>query len=104
MKTFLLLLLGIIAGIIILANLGPMILLVISLVVSYYAVKKFILANSVAEKVLWAVVILIGVSISVSNIPALIGVVAFVVLYYTYKTYQQDKNKRIDDDYLMTYK
>ncbi len=103
MKTLLLLLLGITAVIIFLANLGPMIVLAISVVISYYAVKKFILADTVGKKVLWGFVILIGLAISLSNIPALIGVASFVVLYYTYKTWKKDKQDTyVDDDFLMT--
>ncbi len=50
---------------------------------------------------LWAFVILIGVSMSLSNIPALIGIVALVVLYYTYKKWKQEKeNTYYNDDYL----
>ncbi|WP_226036209.1 lmo0954 family membrane protein [Aquibacillus saliphilus] len=94
MKTFLLFLLALVAVIIMLANLGPMILLLISLIISYYAIKKFILTDSFVEKVLWGFVILIGLSISISNIPALIGVASFVVLYYTYKKWKKDKQDR----------
>ncbi|GAB2538485.1 lmo0954 family membrane protein [Gracilibacillus alcaliphilus] len=91
MKTFLIVSLAIIAGIVLLANLGPMIMLAISLVIAYFGVKHFILAETTGGKVGWAIVILIGISMSLSNIPALIGVVALVVLYYAYKKYQQEK-------------
>ncbi|QGH36431.1 flagellar basal body rod protein [Gracilibacillus salitolerans] len=97
LKTFLLISLAIIASIILLANLGPMIMLLISVVVAYYGVKQFILANTAGKKVGWGIVILIGVSMSLSNIPALIGVVALVVLYYSYKKYQEEKERQ---DYL----
>ncbi|WP_051382153.1 hypothetical protein [Sediminibacillus terrae] len=93
MKTFLLLLLGVTAVILVLANLGPMILLAVSLVVSYYAVKKFVLADTIGQKALWAIAILIGLSISLANLPALIGVAAFVVLYYTYKVWKKDRHE-----------
>ncbi|WP_163539967.1 flagellar basal body rod protein [Gracilibacillus sp. YIM 98692] len=101
MKTFLLICLAVVAAIILLANIGPMIMLLISIAISYYGIKKFILVNSTGKKVLWAIVILIGISISLSNIPALIGVVALVVLYYTYKKYKQEKeNTYYKEDYL----
>ncbi|WP_194287468.1 lmo0954 family membrane protein, partial [Gracilibacillus oryzae] len=63
----------------------------ISVIIAYYGVKKFILADTTGGKVFWAIVVLIGVSMSLSNIPALIGVVALVVLYYTYKKWKQEK-------------
>jgi lia operon protein LiaI len=102
MKTFLLVVLGIIAAIITLANVGPLIILAVSIIIAYYAVKKFILAYSVMEKVLWGFAILISLAISLSNIPALIGVASFVVLYYTYKTWKKDRNNRYDDEFLIT--
>lgn len=98
MKRILLFLLGAIAAIVFLANLGPMILLAISLGVSYFAIRKFILANGLAEKVLWGVVILIGLAISLNNIPALIGIASFAVLYYTFKKWKQEKKSRYMDD------
>ncbi|SDK17929.1 hypothetical protein [Sediminibacillus albus] len=100
MKTLLLFLLGATAVIIILANLGPMILLAVSLLVSYYAVKKFVLADTVGQKVLWGIAILIGLSISLANLPALIGVASFIVLYYTYKKWKKDKqaSNYLDDE------
>ncbi|MFC4402788.1 flagellar basal body rod protein [Gracilibacillus xinjiangensis] len=94
MKTFLLICLTVIAGIMFLANVGPMIMLAISITIAYYGVKKFILAETTGAKVWWAIVILIGVSISLSNIPAMIGVVALVVLYYTYKKWKQEKETK----------
>ncbi|MDX8045089.1 flagellar basal body rod protein [Gracilibacillus sp. S3-1-1] len=97
MKTFLLVSLAVIASIILLANLGPMIMLVISVVIAYYGVKRFILADTTGAKVGWAIVVLIGVSMSLSNIPALIGIVALVVLYYSFKKYQEEKKRQ---DYL----
>ncbi|RCW77528.1 flagellar basal body rod protein [Saliterribacillus persicus] len=101
MKTFLLISLAIIASIVLLSNLGPMIMLLISVAVAYYALRKFVVAETVGKKVLWGIIILIGVSISLSNIPALIGVAAIFVLYYTYKKWKEEKeNKSIQDDYL----
>ncbi|MCT2538213.1 flagellar basal body rod protein [Aquibacillus koreensis] len=105
MKTFLLVALAVVAGIIILANLGPMILLAVSIIVSYYAVKKFILTDSVVEKILWGFVILIGISLSLSNVPALIGVASFVILYYAYKKWKEDRKEHYsEDEFLMTNK
>ncbi|SHM64750.1 hypothetical protein [Gracilibacillus kekensis] len=100
MKTFLLICLAVIASIILLANLGPMIMLLISVAIAYYGVRKFVVADTTGKKVGWGIVILIGVSMSLSNIPALIGVVALVVLYYTYKKWQQEKDNYYKDDYL----
>ncbi|SER89624.1 lia operon protein LiaI [Gracilibacillus ureilyticus] len=91
MKTFLLICLTVIAGITLLANVGPMIMLVISVAIAYYGVKKFILAETTGSRVWWAIVILFGISISLSNLPALVGVAALVVLYYTYKKWKQEK-------------
>lgn len=98
MKTFLLICLAVIAALVLLTNLGTMILLLISIAVAYYGVRKFIMATTTGSKVGWGIVILIGASMSLSNIPALIGVVALVVLYYIYKKWQQEKQNKYYKD------
>lgn len=97
MKKFLLILLAVTAALFVLSNVGPMILLVASLALAYYAVKKFILADGVAEKVIWGFIILIGLSISLANVPALIAVAAVAILYYAYKAYKAEKEETILD-------
>ncbi len=91
MKKFGLLLIGIIAAFVLLANVGPVVGLLISLVILYYAFKGFVKAETTASKVFWAIFGLIALAVSVSNVPAVIGVVAAYVLYVVYKKWNQSE-------------
>lgn len=97
MKKFMLFLLAVTAAILVLSNLGPMIPLAGSLALTYYAVKKFILTDGLTEKILWGFVILIGLSISLANVPAFIGAAAVVIFYYAYKAWKEDKAAKVFD-------
>ncbi|XXM70366.1 flagellar basal body rod protein [Lysinibacillus sphaericus] len=90
MKKFGLLLAGGIAAIVLLANLGPIVGLALSLVIMYYSVKAFLKTDSTLKKVLWALIGLAAFSATVSNFPAIIGLVALYVLYVIYKNWKKD--------------
>lgn len=98
MKKFLLFLGGAIALVLLLSNIGPMIFLGISLLVAYYATRKFILADTMTVKILWGILVLIGLGMSLTNIPAFVGVAAFVLLYYVYKNWKKEKTSSYKDD------
>ncbi|MFD1739845.1 flagellar basal body rod protein [Bacillus salitolerans] len=89
MKKFGLLLLGGVAAIILLANVGPLVGLVISLAIMYYAFKGFMKTNSTVSKVFWAIFGLIAFAATASNVPAIVAVVAAYVLYIVYKKLKQ---------------
>lgn len=101
MKTFILVVFGVIASIIFLSTLGPMILLAISLAIAYYGVRKLILTDSVVGKLGWAMLVLIGLSLSLSNAGAFVGIVAFVILYYIYKSWKQTKRDEYEEDWIL---
>lgn len=90
MKKFGLILLGGIAALILLANLGPIVIFALSLVILYYAFKGFMNADTSFSKIAWAVLGLILFSITASNVPALVGLVAAVVLYFVFKNWNED--------------
>ncbi len=90
MKKFGLFILGGIAAIILIANLGPMAMFAISLAILYYAFKGFMKADTSLSKVAWAVLGLILFSITASNVPALVGVLAAFVLYFVYKKWNEE--------------
>ncbi|WP_026678270.1 hypothetical protein [Fictibacillus gelatini] len=96
MKKFGLLLVGGIAAIVLLANLGPMIGLAISLVILYFAFKKFMRSETTSGKIGWAIIGLIALCASVSNVPSIIGLIAIWVLYVVYK--QWNDNKSVDKE------
>lgn len=93
MKTFLLFLLAIVALFIFLANLGPLILLGVGVFLLYVIFKKFTKAESTGAQVLWVILGLIVLSMTVSNIFALVGLLTLYILYLMFK-----KNKDGVDD------
>jgi lia operon protein LiaI len=90
MKKFGLLVAGGIAAIVLLANLGPIVGLAISLVIMYYSFKAFLKTDSTFKKVIWALIGLAAFSATVSNFPAIIGLVALYVLYVIYKNWKKE--------------
>ncbi|GGM33227.1 hypothetical protein GCM10011351_19100 [Paraliobacillus quinghaiensis] len=101
MKTFLLVVIATITGIVLLATLGPIILLAISIAIAYYAVRRFILTDSFGGKIGWAIIALIGISLSLSNTAAFVGLVAFTLLYYTYKKWKQPKQDTYEENWVI---
>lgn len=91
MKKLGLLIVGGIAAIILLANLGPLVGLAICSVILYFAFKEFVKADSTFTKILWIAIGLITLSALVSNVPAIIGIVAAYVLYVVYKKWNVKK-------------
>ncbi|WP_027408417.1 flagellar basal body rod protein [Anoxybacteroides tepidamans] len=84
-----LLIAGGIASIVLLANAGSLVGLAISLVILYYAFKKFLKAPSAVRKVMWAIVGLIALSVSAANMPAIAAIAAAYVLYVVYKKWNE---------------
>ncbi|MEI2665282.1 lmo0954 family membrane protein [Rossellomorea sp. LJF3] len=91
MKKVGLLLAGGIAAIVLLANLGPIVGLAISLLIMYYSFKSFVKTDSTGKKILWALIGLAAFSATVSNFPAIIGLVALYVLYVIYKNWKKEE-------------
>lgn len=100
MKKFGLFLIGGIAAIVFLVNLGPMLALAITLGLGYLVVKEFLKAKTTASKIIWGLIGLMFLSASIANIPSVIGLVAAYILYIVYKNWN-DKNEKttvIDND------
>ncbi|TLS35956.1 flagellar basal body rod protein [Pseudalkalibacillus caeni] len=98
MKKFGLLILGGFAAVILLANLGPMVGLAISLLILYYAAKEFLKTDSTSGKVIWGIIALIALSASASNFPAVVGLAAIYVLYVVYKKWNEEKSVEQQQD------
>ncbi|GGJ90300.1 hypothetical protein GCM10007063_11140 [Lentibacillus kapialis] len=90
MKKFLLFVGGLLAFFILLANLGPMILLGLSIWLLYVIFKQFLKSDSTAGKIGWIIAGLIVVGIGLSNIYAVIGVAAAYAMYLIYKSWRRD--------------
>jgi lia operon protein LiaI len=91
MRLIMLIIFTFITGIIVLATLGPLIGFALTLAVLYYGIRGFILADSALEKVGFGIISLIGLSLSLSNSPAIIGLGALILLYYTIKAWKKPK-------------
>ncbi|WP_280769796.1 flagellar basal body rod protein [Salipaludibacillus daqingensis] len=90
MKTFLLFLLAIVALFIFLANLGPLILLAVGVFLLYVIFKQFSKAESTGAKVMWVILGLIVLSMTVSNVFAIVGLLALYILYLLFKKEKSD--------------
>ncbi|PIC98370.1 ABC transporter permease [Sporosarcina sp. P29] len=91
MKKLGLLLLGIVAGLALVLNVGPIIALAVTgaiALVSYHYWRK---SHSMFAKVFWMTILIISVISSISNIGAFIGIIALVGVYYVYRKWN-DRN------------
>lgn len=103
MRTLILLIMAFIFGAIVLSMLGPLIAFVLTIGLLYYGVRRFLLADNALEKIGFGIVALIGLSLSLSNSPALIGLGAVVLLYMTLKASQKTKTKTKNYDWQTEY-
>lgn len=95
MKKFGLIIAGGIAAWVLLANVGPMVGLAVSLVILYFVFKKFMKSDSTAGKIVWGLIGLAALLASLANVPSIIGIVAAYVLYLVYKNWNQSKKPNV---------
>jgi lia operon protein LiaI len=88
MKKSLLFVAGLIAAMILLANMGPIVLLVVSIWLLYLIFKQFMKAETTASKILWVIVGLAVLSMGISNLYAVFGIAAAIVLYLVIKNWK----------------
>lgn len=101
MKKFMLFVGGLIAFAILLVNIGPMVLLGLGIWLLYIIFKQFMKSNSTAGKVGWVILGLFTLSLVISNIWAVVGLLAAAALYYIYKSWKKDDDitvQVIDED------
>ncbi|MGN8843845.1 lmo0954 family membrane protein [Niallia sp. Sow4_A1] len=102
MKKFGLFIIGAAASIILLSQIGPLLGLVISAAILYFAFKQYVKATSTAGKVGWGIAGIIMLIITASNLPAIIGLAAAYILYLVYKKWNNNKQsiitKKSSDD------
>ncbi|WP_243292646.1 flagellar basal body rod protein [Bacillus sp. FJAT-47783] len=99
MKKLMLVLLGIVLVCVLLAHLGPMIALLISSGICYYAFRKFKQTESKWMKFLLGSIAIIALLVSITNLPALIGLVALIGLHYVYKHWQKKEKFEESDPF-----
>ena len=93
-----LVLIGVVAAVIFLSNLGSLLGMILSLGVLYVATKKFIKADSTTGKVIWGLIGFIGLSTAVANMPAILGILAIYILYVVYKKWNGLDEEKDDND------
>lgn len=98
MKKFGLVLAGGIAAMILLSTLGPMVGLLISLALLYFTYKQFLKAESTGGKIAIGIIGVIFLMASISNAPAIIGVVAAYILYLVIKNWNSGKRTVIKEE------
>lgn len=99
MKKVGLLLVGIIAAVVLLSNLGSLVGMIISLGILYVAAKKFLQTDSTSAKVIWGIIGFIALSMAVANMPAILGLVAIYILYLIYKKWDEQDKEEADDPF-----
>lgn len=103
MKKIGLLVLGIIAGIVAVANLGSLLGLVISALIVYAGVHFYLKSESTLLKIFWASIGILGLLSAVSNIPAFVAILAIVGVWYVVKKWKNEpvsisESKIVSDD------
>jgi lia operon protein LiaI len=98
MKKFGLCIAGGIAAIILLSTIGPMVGLLISLAVLYFIYKQFLKSESTGGKITLGIFGVIFLMASISNAPAIIGLVAAYILYLVYKNWNYNKHSVIKEE------
>jgi lia operon protein LiaI len=98
MKKVGLFLIGAVAAIVLLANAGPMVGLALGLVILYVAFKGFVKAEAPFKKWLWGFIGVVVLLTTVSNLPALAGIIAAVVLYLVYKKWNSSSSIKTEKE------
>src|SRR4051794_38990249 len=102
-KKFMLFVLGLVALLVLLANLGPMVLLGGGIWLLYVIFKKFLKTKSMAGKIGLIIIGLIVAGITIFNVYAVIGIAAGYVLYMVYRKWKGDGNSfsenRVEDPF-----
>ncbi|PQD95075.1 flagellar basal body rod protein [Pradoshia eiseniae] len=97
MKNIGIIIIAIIAGFIVIGNIGPILVLGITVGALYFVFKQYVKADK-NGKFIWGALGLIILIAAISNLSAFVGLAAMVLLYYLYKNYQEDKTEKVNRD------
>jgi len=89
MKKFGLIVLGSIAGIVALANLGSMLGLALSALLVYAGLHYYLKGGSTLSKIFWVGVGILGLLTAVANVPAFFGILAIAGLWIVVRKWKQ---------------
>ncbi|AYC28660.1 ABC transporter permease [Paenisporosarcina cavernae] len=92
MKKFGLIIAGIVAAIIALANLGSLLALAISAGMVVAAMHYYPSARKTWKKVVLLLIGLSGLVTGIANIPGFIGIAAIIAVLYIYRAWQKEKS------------
>lgn len=95
MKNIGLCLLGIIAGLAVVLNIGPIIALAVTGAIALASYHYWRKSHSTFAKVFWMTVLVISIISSLSNVGAFIGIIALLGIYYVYHKWS-DRNVNPD--------
>ncbi|MEK5214120.1 lmo0954 family membrane protein [Psychrobacillus sp. FSL H8-0487] len=90
-KRFGLLTLGIIAGIVALANLGSLLALGVSAAIVFAGVHFYLKSDSTFLKIFWASVGILGLISAVVNVPGFFGILAILAVWYVVKKWNNEE-------------
>lgn len=99
MSKFILFIVGLIALGIFIATIGPLILLGLSGFLLYFVFKQFMKSESTGRKVFWVVIGLIALSMVLSNIYAVVGLIAFYAIYKIITMFKREDYEKPDDPF-----
>lgn len=88
--------LGIIAAIIVLANLGSLLALALSAFIAYVGYHYFTRSLSTFGKIAWGTVIVIGLLTAISNVPAFFGILALLLLLVVWRKWKEQPKSTVN--------
>lgn len=89
MKKFGLIVLGTIAGIVVLASLGSLLGLALSALLVYAGMHYYLKGGSTLRKTFWIVIGIAGLLTAVANVPGFFGILAIAGLWYVVRKWKQ---------------
>ncbi|WP_019413228.1 hypothetical protein [Paenisporosarcina sp. TG20] len=89
MKKFGLIVVGIVAGIVALVNLGSLLGLALSALLVFAGMHFYLKGGSTVTKILWIAVGIIGLLTAIANVPGFFGILAIVGLWYVVRKWKQ---------------
>jgi len=90
MKKFIIFVAGLILVSIAITTIIPFITLAIGATITYHSFKSLMKSPSLLGVIWWGIVGLFGLSICMSSLPSLIGILAIILLYYGYKEMKKE--------------
>ena len=97
MKKVGLFIIGLIALMVVLANVGPLISLAICALILYFTFRQFMKSESKGAKIAWAIISIVMLGVTVSHFPAIIGLVGAYILYLVYKKWNKKDEVIVED-------